>query len=72
MTRFPQELVAYMRGPGKHKVMFGTNYPMLTPAECLAGVEALSLGDEVMPLFPPWKRTARIQVEGMTGVARPT
>jgi|SRR5215475_12719794 len=72
VTRFPQELVAYMRGPGKHKVMFGTNYPMLTPAECLAGVEALSLGDEVMPLFPPWKRTARIQVEGMTGVARPT
>lgn len=26
-TRFPAELVAYMRGPGERKVLFGTNYP---------------------------------------------
>ncbi|CAN7569094.1 hypothetical protein LJR290_004079 [Variovorax sp. LjRoot290] len=24
---------------------------MLTPAECLAGIDALQLGDEVLPLF---------------------
>ena len=50
-SRFPQELVAYMRGPGKRKVMFGTNYPMLTPAECLDGIAALGLGDEVLQLY---------------------
>lgn len=50
-SRFPAELVSYMRGPGKRKVMFGSNYPMLTPAECLAGIEELSLGEDVLPLF---------------------
>jgi predicted TIM-barrel fold metal-dependent hydrolase len=50
-TRFPAELVAYMRGPGKQKVLFGTNYPMLTPTECLAGIDSLGLSDEVQQLF---------------------
>src|SRR5262245_9667772 len=50
-TRFPPEIVAYMRGPGKHKVMFGTNYPMLTPAECLAGVDTLGLRADVLQMF---------------------
>lgn len=50
-SRFPRELVDYMRGPGKRKVMFGTNFPMLTPEECLAGLETLDLGAEVESLF---------------------
>ncbi|MBP0621155.1 amidohydrolase family protein [Cupriavidus consociatus] len=50
-SRFPQELISYMRGPGKKKVLYGTNYPMLTPAECLADIDALDLGDEVKQLF---------------------
>lgn len=50
-SRFPQELVAYMRGPGKHKVLFGTNYPMLGPAECLKDIQALELGDDVLTRF---------------------
>ncbi len=40
-----------MRGPGKNKVMFGTNYPMLAPAECLKDIRALELGDDVLPRF---------------------
>ena len=50
-SRFPAELVAYMHGAGKRKVLFGTNYPMLTPADCLDGIEALGLKDEVLSLF---------------------
>lgn len=50
-SRFPSELVAYMRGPGKQKVMFGTNYPMLTPAQCLVGLDALDLDQDVRSLF---------------------
>ena len=50
-SRFPSELVAYMRGAGRHKVMFGTNYPMLAPDECLVGIDALGLSEDVLPLF---------------------
>lgn len=50
-SRFPVELVEYMRGTGKKKVLFGTNYPMLTSADCLAGLDDLELGDETESLF---------------------
>jgi len=32
--RYPREFVEYLRGHGRHKVLFGSNYPMLTPREC--------------------------------------
>ena len=50
-SRFPPEVVAYMRGPGKRKVMFGTNCPMLTPNECLVGLDALGLEKDVSSFF---------------------
>ena len=50
-TRYPRELVDYMRGPGKRKVLFGTNYPMLTPGQCLEGLDDLGLNDEIKGLF---------------------
>jgi predicted TIM-barrel fold metal-dependent hydrolase len=49
--RFPAELVDYMKGSGRRKVMFGTNYPMLTPAQCLADLAALGLDAEASALF---------------------
>ncbi|SEK19087.1 hypothetical protein SAMN05216214_10142 [Atopomonas hussainii] len=49
--RYPAELVAYMQAHGKHKVMFGTNYPMLTPEACLSELDALQLNDETRALF---------------------
>jgi hypothetical protein len=45
-TRFPSDFVEFMRGRGAAKVMFGTNYPMLTPAACLEGLPALGLSRE--------------------------
>ena len=50
-SRYPPELVAYMRGHGRKKVLFGSNFPMLTPAQCLAEVDALGLDDEARRLF---------------------
>jgi len=50
-SRYPRELIDYMRGPGKRKVLFGTNYPMLTPAQCLKGLDQFELGDEITDLF---------------------
>ncbi len=49
--RYPDNLVAYMKGHGRTKVMFGTNYPMMTPGQALNGLEALALDDQVRGLF---------------------
>jgi predicted TIM-barrel fold metal-dependent hydrolase len=50
-SRYPRELVEYMAGHGKRKVLFGSNFPMLTPAECLAEVDALGLSEAARRLF---------------------
>ncbi len=50
-SRYPPELVAYMRGHGRKKVLFGSNFPMLTPSQCLAEVDQLGLDDEGRALF---------------------
>lgn len=49
--RFPRDFVDFLRGHGAKKVMFGTNYPMLTPAECLAGLDDLDLSPEARELY---------------------
>ncbi len=49
--RFPPELIVYMQKNGKKKVMFGTNYPMITAAMCLKDLDGLQLADEVKRLF---------------------
>jgi predicted TIM-barrel fold metal-dependent hydrolase len=50
-TRYPVDFVEFLRGRGSKKVMFGTNYPMLTAAACLEGLEGLGLADEARRLF---------------------
>jgi predicted TIM-barrel fold metal-dependent hydrolase len=51
VKRLPSELVEYMGRHGRRKVMFGTNYPMLTAEACLAGVADLGLDEESRRLF---------------------
>jgi predicted TIM-barrel fold metal-dependent hydrolase len=49
--RYPVELVEYLKKHGRKKVLFGTNYPMITPAKCLEGFEQLKIHEEVEELF---------------------
>ena len=49
--RYPPELVEFMRTYGRRKVMFGTNYPMITPAKALENLDDLALDDEAKELF---------------------
>jgi predicted TIM-barrel fold metal-dependent hydrolase len=49
--RYPDELVEFIRTNGSDKVMFGTNYPMIQPDECLAGVAELGLDEETTERF---------------------
>jgi hypothetical protein len=51
ISRYPRELVEYLRGHGQRKVLFGSNYPMLMPVECLKGLDALELDAEARGLF---------------------
>jgi uncharacterized protein len=50
-SRYPGEFIRYLRGHGRRKVLFGSNYPMLLPADCIAEVGELGLDEEAMRLF---------------------
>jgi len=45
------ELMHDVRGHGRTKVLFGTNYPMITPQKALQGLAELKLDDEATELF---------------------
>ncbi|MFI5966430.1 amidohydrolase family protein [Streptomyces asoensis] len=49
--RYPRELVDHLRGRGRGKVLFGTNYPMITPAQALEHLGELDLDDAATELF---------------------
>lgn len=49
--RLPPTLVEFMRGQGRGRVMFGTNWPMLSPSRCLEHLDDLGLDDEARSLF---------------------
>lgn len=51
ITRYPETLVKFMAGHGRHKILFGTNYPMIMPEKALAGLESLGLDEEARQLF---------------------
>ncbi|WP_405161314.1 amidohydrolase family protein [Nocardia sp. NBC_01499] len=51
VRRYPPELVTYLRGHGRGKVLFGTNFPMIMPDHALAGLDDLELDKEVRDLF---------------------
>jgi predicted TIM-barrel fold metal-dependent hydrolase len=38
-------------GSGRHKVMFGSNYPMILPAHALEGLDALALDPQTRALY---------------------
>jgi uncharacterized protein len=51
LHRLPPAFVAWMKGIGKSRVMFGTNWPMLSPRRCLEGLNGLALSDELSQMF---------------------
>jgi uncharacterized protein len=51
VKRYPAALVEYLRGHGRHKVLFGTNWPMIPPARALEGLAEMQLGAEIAASF---------------------
>lgn len=43
LHRLPPAFVDFMKGVGRGRVMFGTNWPMLSPEKCLQGLNSLGL-----------------------------
>jgi predicted TIM-barrel fold metal-dependent hydrolase len=49
--RLPAQFVDWMKGIGQERVMFGTNWPMLSPQRCLARLGDLGLDAEQRQAF---------------------
>jgi predicted TIM-barrel fold metal-dependent hydrolase len=49
--RYPAALVDFMRSHGRTKVLFGTNFPMISPAKALEGLDDLGLDQACRGLF---------------------
>jgi uncharacterized protein len=47
---FPENLIRYTNTLLKHKMLFGSDYPLITPDRWLRDFEALPIKDEVRPL----------------------
>jgi predicted TIM-barrel fold metal-dependent hydrolase len=50
-SRYPRDLVDYLRGHGRRKVLFGSNHPAWPAADCLADLDSLALDGETTELF---------------------
>lgn len=61
---FPPQLVRQANSLLRHKVLFGSDYPVLTPDRWMADFESLELKDEVRPLI--LKENA-VRLLGLTG-----
>ena len=49
--RYPAALVEFMKGRGRKKVLFGTNWPMIPPAKALGQLDLLGLDDDTAADF---------------------
>jgi predicted TIM-barrel fold metal-dependent hydrolase len=51
VRRYPRELVEYMRGNARHRVLFGSNHPLWPAGECIAGLDTLGLAETAEAAF---------------------
>ncbi len=45
LHRLPEDFVRLMKGEGRERILFGTNFPMLTAGRCLERLDALGLDE---------------------------
>jgi len=66
--RFPQSFVEFMKGPGKRRVMFGTNWPMLSPDKCIQDIEQHGLSERELRAFKSETAKAVFGLSDMTAL----
>ena len=67
VRRYPENLVHYLQSRGKTKVLFGTNWPMISPQKALEGLDALGLEDDVRLSFLSGNAGRVFKLESMLG-----
>lgn len=65
LKRYPASLVEYLSGHGRSKVLFGTNWPMISPKKALEGLDALNLDIETRDLFLAGNAARVYKLNGM-------
>lgn len=50
-SRYPDEFVEFLGTYGSENVLFGTNYPMIQPSDCLEELDELNLNEEALGKF---------------------
>lgn len=61
---FPPQLIQYANTLLKHKVLFGSDYPFITPERWLADFEQIDIRPEVRPLILKENACALLQLTG--------
>jgi predicted TIM-barrel fold metal-dependent hydrolase len=51
VSRYPRDLVDYMRGNPRHRVLFGSNHPFWPASDCITGLDTLNLGEPAKASF---------------------
>lgn len=51
LHRLPADLIHLIKNEGKSRILFGTNWPMLSPDRCLKGLGAMGLDEATSNLF---------------------
>ena len=69
--RYPAELVRYLQGGGRNKVLFGSNYPMILPAKALEHLDDLGLDDEARQRFLGGNAQRVFDLPGASAAAAP-
>ena len=63
---FPEILIRYTNTRLKHKMLFGSDYPLITPDRWLADFEKLPIKDEVRPARPQGERGSPARARALT------
>jgi predicted TIM-barrel fold metal-dependent hydrolase len=50
-SRYPAEIVDYLRGHGRHKVLFGSNHLAWPAPDCLSGLDKLEFDEKTRTAF---------------------
>ncbi|MEI2702551.1 MAG: amidohydrolase family protein [Baekduia sp.] len=68
-SRYPPELVSYLRSRGgRHKVLWGSNHPMISPAAASEGLGELGLDNETFELFTAGNARRVFALQGASGL----
>jgi predicted TIM-barrel fold metal-dependent hydrolase len=62
--RFPPQLVLYMKGPLKRQVLFGSDFPLITPDRWIDDFRTLGVDEEIETMILKDNASALLGLDG--------